>query len=129
VKHDHTNMDMENLLRCTVRGWTHDDIYPENPINGQHAGNEVWQHDRAFVQDGSVRGRIDMPNGVMWMYSDDGADRVYKNAPLKNINPKGWVDLYRVPKYIYFLWQANYYSNPMAFIHPHSWQRKYIGTK
>ncbi|MDZ7724117.1 MAG: hypothetical protein U5R06_15245 [candidate division KSB1 bacterium] len=84
-------MDMENLLRVTVRGWTDSAIYPENSDNGQHAGNEVWQHDQAIVQDGSIRGRIDMPNGVMWMYCDDGADRVYKNCPLKNINPKGWM--------------------------------------
>lgn len=129
VTHDHTNMDMENLLRVTIRGWTDNDIYPENPINGQQAGNQEWQHDRAIVQDGSIRGRIDMPNGVMWMYSDDGAARVYKNCPLKNINPKGWVDPYRIPKYIYFLWQANYILKPMVFIHPHFWQEKYIGTR
>lgn len=129
VTHDHTNMDMENLLRVTVRGWTDSDIYPDNPDNGQLAGNEKWQHERATVQDGSVRGRIDMPNGVMWMYSDDGAARVYKNCPLKNINPKGWVDPYRIPKYMYFLWQANYATEPMAFIHPHLWQEKYIGTE
>ncbi|MCK4815528.1 DUF4982 domain-containing protein, partial [bacterium] len=129
VTHDHTNMDMENLLRVTTRGWTDDDVFSENPDHGQYAGNEEWQHNRAIVQDGSIRGRIDMPNGVMWMYSDDGAARIYKNCPLKNINPKGWVDPYRIPKYIYFLWQANYTGKPMAFIHPHFWQKKYIGTK
>jgi len=129
VTHDQTNMNMENLLRVTVRGWTHDDVFAENPVSGQHTGNEEWQHDRAAVQDGSVRGRIDMPNGVMWMYADDGAARVYKNCPLKNINPKGWVDGYRVPKYLYFLWKANYTEEPMVFIHPHYWQEKYIGTK
>lgn len=129
VTHDQTNMNMENLLRCSIRGWTDDDVYYENPVEGQHAGNEEWQHDQAIVQDGSTRGRIDMPNGVMWMYSDDGAARVYKNCPLKNINPKGWVDAYRIPKYMYFLWQANYIRKPMAFIHPHFWQEKYIGTR
>ncbi|MBE9509385.1 MAG: DUF4982 domain-containing protein [Bacteroidetes bacterium] len=129
VTHDHTNMDMENLLRVTVRGWTHDEIYSENPKNGQHAGNEEWQHKMARVEGGSQRGRIDMPNGNMWMYCDDGADRVYKNCPLKKVNPKGWVDVYRVPKYIYFLWQANYCEKPMVFIHPHFWQQKYIGQE
>ncbi len=129
VSHDHTNMDMENLLRVTVRGWTDNSVYQENPPNGQHAGNEEWQHCQATVENGSVRGRIDMPNGVMWMYGDDGAARVYKNCPLKNINPKGWVDPCRIPKYLYFLWQANYASKPMAFVHNHVWQEKYIGTK
>ena len=129
VRHDHTHMDMENLLRVTIRGWTHDEVFPERPENGQHAGNEEWQHERATVWDGSIRGRIDMPNGVMWMYSDDGAARIYRNAPLKNTNPKGWVDAYRVPKYLYFLWQAHYTDAPMVFIHPHFWQRRHLGTK
>jgi len=82
----------------------------------------------ARVKDGSVRGRIDL-DGVMWLYNDNGAARVYKDCPLKNINPKGWVDSYRIPKYIYFLWRAHYVSEPMAFIQPHFWQRKYIGQE
>ena len=129
ITHDDTNMDMENLLRCTVRGWTDNSVYSENPENNQHTGNEEFQHAMARVDGGSQRGRIDMPNGNMWMYSDDGAIRVYKNAPLNYVNPKGWVDVYRVPKYLYFLWQAHYYKKPMAFIHPHFWQEKYVGTK
>jgi len=127
VTHDHTNMDMENLLRCTVRGWTDDDVFGTNPKENQHTGNEEFQHKQARVWDGSQRGRIDMHNGNMWMYSDDGAIRVYKDCPLKWVNPKGWVDAYRVPKYLYFLWQAHYHKEPMAFIHPHYWQEKYLG--
>lgn len=42
----------------------------------------------------------------MWLYNDNGAARVYYQCPLKNINPKGWMDPYRIPKYMDFLWQA-----------------------
>ena len=126
VTHDHTNMDMENLLRCTVRGWTHNDIFDINPEQNQHTGNEELQHKQARIWGGSQRGRIDMHNGNMWMYCDDGAIRVYKHCPLKWLNPKGWVDSYRVPKYLYFLWQAHYHKEPMVFIHPHYWQEKYL---
>ncbi len=129
VTHTHKNMDMENLLRCTVRGWTHDDVFGINPKENQHTGNETFQHKQARVKGGSQRGRIDMHNGCMWMYSDDGAIRVYMNCPLKWVNPKGWVDMYRVPKYLYFLWQAHYRKEPMIFIHPHFWQEKYIGER
>ncbi|MCL3780566.1 glycoside hydrolase family 2 protein [Prolixibacteraceae bacterium JC049] len=129
VDHTDANMDMENLLRCTVRGWTHDDVFDINPSNNQHTGNEEFQHKQARVMGGSQRGRIDMHNGNMWMYCDDGAIRVYKHAPLKWVNPKGWVDVYRVPKYLYFLWQAHYHEEPMVFIHQHFWQEKYVGEQ
>jgi hypothetical protein len=129
VTHTDENMDMENLLRCTVRGWTNSDIFSLNPEHNQHTGNEEFQHKQARIMGGSQRGRIDMHNGNMWMYCDDGAIRVYKHCPLKWVNPKGWVDVYRVPKYLYFLWQAHYHDKPMAFIHPHYWQEKYIGQK
>ncbi len=127
--HSDRNMDLEHLLRCTVRGWTDSDVRDLEPVNCQHAGNEEWQHRMARVWDGSHRGRIDMATGVMWMYADSGADREYLNCPLKHLNPKGWVDLYRIPKYMYYLWQANYLDRPMLFIHPHYWQQRYAGQK
>ena len=123
------NIDLEELLRCTVRGWTHADVAPYQPVNCQHTGHEEWQHERARVWNGSQRGRIDMATGVMWMYADSGADREYRNCPLLHINPKGWVDLYRVPKYMYTLWQANYLERLMVAIHPHYWTVRYLGTR
>lgn len=130
VESTHENIDMENLLRCTVRGWADSEVADFQPESGQAAGTEEWEHAQAMVQDASQRGRIDMPNGVMWLYADHGADRqVYLNCPLLNLNPKGWVDLYRIPKYIYRLWQANYLPEPMAFIHPQHWQNRYVGQK
>jgi hypothetical protein len=135
VTHSARNLDMENLLRVTVRGWYNRDVRdlepgrdePLSPENsGQMAGTETWQHRMARVDNGSIRGRIDK-NMVAWLYEDHGADRIYKNAPLKYVNAKGWVDMYRVPKYLYYLWQANYLEEPMVFIQPHFWRKHYVG--
>jgi hypothetical protein len=133
--HDSDQIDMENLLRCTIRGWYNKDVKDYQPSNeemgpgsGQITGTEAWQHKMARVQDGSIRGRID-GNIVVWLYNDHGADREYRNEPVLHVNPKGWVDPYRVPKYMYYLWQANYAPYPMVFIHPHFWRRQYLGQK
>ena len=64
-------------------------------------------------------GRIDQRNMIVWLYEDHGCARTYQNEPVLNINPKGWVDCYRFPKYAYYLWQANHVSEPMIFVHPH----------
>ncbi|MDD4145032.1 MAG: glycoside hydrolase family 2 TIM barrel-domain containing protein, partial [Prolixibacteraceae bacterium] len=132
VEHTHENLDMENLLRVTIRGWFDKDDAPEGinstPENGQHSGNETWQHRMAMVREGSVRGLLG-DNCVAWLYEDHGADREYKNCILKHINPKGWVDMYRQPKYIYWLTKVNYTDTPTVFIHPHFWRRRYSGQK
>lgn len=135
VTHHASDLDMENLLRVTVRGWTDTDVKDREPRNnaevaksGQMAGTEEWQHTMARVRDGSIRGRID-GNIVCWLYADHGCDRMYMGSPLRNINYKGWVDAYRFPKYMYYLWQANYLEEPMVFVHPHYWQEKYTGQK
>ncbi|OVE79238.1 glycoside hydrolase, partial [bacterium I07] len=135
VTHSHENLDMENLLRVTIRGRNNRDVRALEPSNesygrnsGQRAGTEEWQHRMARIDGGSIRGRIDK-NIVVWLYEDHGLDREYKNAPLLHVNPKGWVDMYRVPKYIYYLWQANYADVPMVYVHPHHWRQRYIGQK
>ena len=130
---DHTdeNLDLENLLRVTPKGlfdYGQDDIQSTfNPPNGQHASSEEWQHAMARVRDGSIRGSMD-DDVVLWIYNDHGADREYLNAPLQHLNPKGWVDPYRVPKYVYRLWQANFTDEPMVFSHTQFWQRRFIGS-
>lgn len=129
VMHTDEDMDMENLLRCTVRGWYNADVKNLEPQNNQWTGHEEFQHKMAMKEGGSQRGIINMGNGVMWIYADHGADREYVNSPLKHINPKGWVDLYRQPKYLYYLWQANYHDKPMVFVHPHFWREQYKGRK
>ncbi|HHE74786.1 MAG TPA: DUF4982 domain-containing protein, partial [Desulfobacteraceae bacterium] len=132
VDHDHINLDMENLLRVTVRGFFDNDNAPGgrnlNPEDGQWCSTEEWQHDRAMIEGGSVRGSL-KKNTVHWLYEDHGADREYKNSPLKHVNYKGWVDLYRIPKYTYYLTQAVYTTKPMVFIHPHNWAPKYFGKE
>ena len=130
VDHDHTNLDMENLLRVTIRGYFDDENSPGDrdlkPEDGQWCSTEEWQHQRAMIEGGSVRGSL-KKNVVHWLYEDHGADREYRNSPLKHVNYKGWVDLYRIPKYTYYLTQAMYTSKAMVFIHPHLWTPKYLG--
>lgn len=128
VDHNHEDLDLENLLRVTIRGWHDGEIADRNPVNGQSAGTEEWQHARARVTDGSVRGRIDQ-QPVAWLYADHGADREYENAPLKHVNAKGWVDLYRVPKHLHHLWRANWGAEPMVYVHPHLWREKHLGRQ
>lgn len=130
VQHDHTNLDMENLLRVTIRGWFASEDAPagfsSEPKNGQHSSNETWQHQMAQVRGGSIRGLIG-DNCITWLYQDHGADREYLNCILKHINPKGCVDMFRQPKYVYWLTKALYTEIPTVFIHPHFWREKYIG--
>ena len=135
VTHHASNLDMENLLRVTIRGWYNKDVKDLEPTDangvvksGQFAGTEEWQHKMARVDNGSIRGRIDK-DVVGWLYEDHGCDRMYKDSPLQNINYKGWVDLYRIPKYMYYLWQANYCRKPMVHIQPHYWREIYLGQK
>ncbi len=124
------DLALEQTLRCTIRGWYNDDahtFYPDTgePASGQVAGTEEWQHtmDAQYLE--KKRGA----NIVVFLYADHGADRIYKNAPLHNINPKGWVDDFRFPKYVYYLWQANFTQKPMVFIHPWPWQQRYVGKR
>ena len=125
VKHGNDNMGMEGLLRCTVRGWYDTDEKNFEPSDSQHTGTNQHQYNEHV---GSKRVGSD-GNLCTWLYADHGCDREYVNSPLLHINLKGWVDLYRIPKYTYYLWRANYAKNPMVFIHPHFWRAQYIGQK
>lgn len=124
------NYEMENLLQCTVRGWYGDDEKPLRPLDVQQTGNEAWQHRQQAEKMPGIRGRdpgefLDV-NGAIWIYNDHGADREYSSAPLKHVNPKGWVDVYRQPKYIYYLYQAFWGERPMVWIMPHFWRGQYL---
>ena len=131
---DHTDvqLDMENLLRVSPRGlFDYGDPVRKagsNPENGQHAGSEEWQHARAQVPDGSIRGSMDQ-DVVVWLYNDHGADREYLNAPVKHVNAKGWVDPFRSSKYIYHLWRAAFTDDPVVHVHDHFWRPRFIGTQ
>lgn len=130
VQHTHLNLDMENLLRVTHRGWfAHEDAQCDTkPDNGQEAGSNLWQYESAKTINGSIRGNLNR-NCVAWLYQDHGADRNYNNSLLTALNAKGWVDMYRVPKYIYSLTRANYTESPFISINSAFWRANYIGQE
>ena len=132
ITHTQKQLALELLLRCTVRGWYNADVRDLEPENGQKTGTEEWQHDRAaaeIMRLNQGRTRDDGANISTFIYADHGADREYADCPLGFVNPKGWVDCWRTPKYIYYLWQAVFSEKPMVFIHPHFWRPQYIGRK
>lgn len=124
-KHTDKEMPVESYLRCTIRGWYDTDDMNLEPSDGQWAGTEYWQH-KVSRNPGKP---ISEHNGTVWLYADHGADREYVGAPLKHVNPKGWVDSWRNPKYVYYLWQANFSRTPMVHIQPHFWRSQYVGKK
>jgi hypothetical protein len=124
VHHTDDNLSLENLLRCTIRGWYNKDVKNLEPEDSQHSGTE--EHQQNMLK---ASGRFGTGNLCVWLYEDHGADREYLNSPLLHVNPKGYVDVYRVPKYAYYFWQATYYEKPMVFIQPHNWRSQYLGQK
>jgi len=124
VKHTDDNLAIENLLRCTIRGWYNMDVKNLEPSDQQHCGTE--EHQQNMLKESGQFGTVNL---CTWLYEDHGADREYLNSPLLHVNPKGYVDVYRIPKYAYYFWQANYYDKPMVFIQPHYWRSQYIGQK
>ncbi|MCX6334600.1 MAG: DUF4982 domain-containing protein [Bacteroidia bacterium] len=124
VRHTDENLPLENLLRCTIRGWYNKDVKDYEPSDQQYCGTE--EHQQNMLK---ASGRFGTGNLCVWLYEDHGADREYLNSPLLYVNPKGYVDVYRVPKYAYYFWQATYYDKPMVFIQPHFWRSQYLGQK
>ena len=124
-RHTDKEMPVESYLRCTIRGWYDKDDMDMEPSDNQWAGTEYWQHKNSR----NPKKPISEHNGTVWLYADHGADREYVGVPLKHVNPKGWVDSWRTPKYIYYLWQANFSRTPMVHIQPHFWRQQYVGQK
>ncbi len=124
VHHTDDNLSIENLLRCTIRGWYNKDVKDFEPSDAQQCGTEEHQQNMLLAS-----GRFGTGNLCTWIYEDHGADREYLNSPLLHVNPKGYVDVYRVPKYAYYFWQATYSQKPMVFIQPHYWRSQYLGQK
>lgn len=123
---------IESLLRCTIRGWYDSDVRDMEPKSVQQTGNEEWQHDQAaatFIKNNQGRAPDDLANLVTFVYEDHGAGRIYADCPLLYVNPKGWVDCWREPKFMYYLWQAWYSEQPMVYVHPEFWRSQYAGQK
>jgi len=122
VRHTDQNLIADDLPRCTIRGWYNKDVKNLEPSDGQQSGTE--QHQLNMLKASEKYGN---DNLCTWVYADYGADRDYLNSPLSHISPQGYVDAYRVPKYGYYFWQANYSKIPMVFIQPHFWRSQYLG--
>lgn len=123
---------IESMLRCTIRGWYSSDERDLEPKSVQQTGNEEWQHDQAaaaFMKNNQGRAADDLANLVTFVYEDHGAGRIYADCPMLYVNPKGWVDCWREPKFMYYLWQAWYSDKPMVYIHPEFWRSQYLGQK
>ena len=122
IKHTDKNLEIENLLRCTIRGWYNKDVKDMEPSDHKQSGTEEYQQNMLRTS-----GKFGAGNLCTWIYADYGADREYINSPLLHVSSEGYLDMYRVPKYAYYFWQANYGKNPMVFIQPHYWRSQYIG--
>jgi hypothetical protein len=122
VRHSDKNLDVEGLKRCTIRGWYNTDVKNMEPTDSLQCGTE--EHQQNMLK---ASGAFGTGNLCTWIYEDYGADRKYLNSPLLHVNPGGYVDVYRIPKYAYYFWQANYSKNPMVFIQPHNWRSQYLG--
>jgi hypothetical protein len=121
VKHTENNLDVENLKRNTIRGWYSKDGADADPADFQKCGTEELQQKTLKASEKFGAGNL-----CTWLYEDHGADREYSNSPLLHVNTMGYVDLYRIPKYAYYFWQASYGKKPMVFIQPHFWRSQYI---
>jgi beta-galactosidase len=116
------NLLVDNLQRSAIRGWYNKDVRNIEPSDGKESGTEQNQQNMLKASE-----KFGNDNLSAWVYADYGADREYLNAPLSHISPQGYVDVYRVPKYGYYFWQANYGKIPMVFIQPHFWRSQYLG--
>ncbi len=124
VKHTDKNLAIEELSRCTIRGWIKQDVKDLKPTDRQES---VTDEPKLNIIKQS--GVSETGNQCNWLYGDHGSDLEYLNAPLQHVDPSGTVDVYRIPKYIYYFWQASYGKNLMVFIQPSYWRLQYEGQK
>jgi hypothetical protein len=122
IKHTGKNFAIEDPLRCAIRGWYNKDVKDLEPAEFNQCGTE--EHQQNMLK---ASGKFGTGNICTWLYEDHGADSEYLNSPLLHVDPEGYVDAYRIPKYAYYFWQANYSKEPMVFILPHFWRAQYLG--
>jgi hypothetical protein len=124
VKLTDENLILEDLSRCTIRGWLSPDVKGMNKTDKMPSDNNEKQLNLI-----KVRGVSETGNIANWPYQDYGTDKEYQNSPLRHVDPSGVVDIYRVPKFEYYFWQAHYGKNPMVFIQPTYWRSQYLGLR
>ena len=118
------NLPVADLPVSSIRGWYNKDVKNLEPTVSRQSGTE----ENAAKMLGSD-GRFGKGNFVNLIYDDHGSRQVFINSPLQNVSNDGAVDIYRIPKYVYYFWQANYSKNPMVFIRPHFWRSQYLGQQ
>lgn len=121
LKNPVANKQFEGQLQCAVRGWYNKDVKDVDPADPWQCGTEEYQ--QSILKAGKKFGR---GNILSSLYADHGADRDFANAPVLHLDPSGFTDLYRLPKYGYYFWQANYSKKLNVFIQPHNWRSKYL---
>jgi hypothetical protein len=124
VKHTDENLAIGDLSRCIIRGWINQDAKDLKTTNIQQ--NETEKHQLNTINTSEVS---ETGNQCNWPYEDHGADLEYLNAPLQHVDPSGTVDVYRIPKYLYYFWQSIFGKNLMVFIQPSYWRSQYLGLK
>ncbi len=122
VKHTDKNLSLACLPENTIRGWYNRDVMNIDPSDSLSCGTEESQQNKLMAS-----GLFGTGNLCSWIYEDHGSGHIYLNSPLQHVDPSGYVDLYRIPKYAYYFWQANYAEKPMVFIQPHYWRSQYLG--
>ena len=118
------NLNMENHLFGSVRGWYNNNGEDVKPTDGNQCGTEELQ--QKMMKESGLFGKGNLFAGV---YQDHGADCEILNSPIFNVSSLGLVDSYRIPKYGYYFWQASYSDKAMIFIQPHFWRSQYFGQK
>jgi len=118
------NMINEQPLPPAIRGWYNKDVMDIEPSGILECGTEDQQL-KLLISGG----KVGSGNIYTSSFADFGSAAKYLNSPLLNISPTGFTDAYRVPKYSYYFWQANYSKNPLVFIQPHFWRSNYAGQK
>ena len=124
VKLTNENLALEDISKFTIRGWNNLDINDLKPT--ERLQNGTNGHELSMIKAGEA---TEIGNLGNWLYGDHGADKDYVNSPLQHVDPSGTVDVYRIPKLIYYFWQAIYGKNLLVFIQPSYWRSQYIGLK
>lgn len=118
------NLLLEDISRCTIRGWISPDIKEISKTNKLQSDNSAEQ--MSLVKAAGASEDVNIGNCP---YQDYGTDKEYQNSPLRHVDPSGVVDMYRVPKSEYYSWQSVYGKNPMVSVQPTYWRPQYLGLK
>jgi hypothetical protein len=124
VKNVFLNLKMSNFQSGAVRGWNNTVIICHEETAGHHAGTEEYQQEMLEAENLTGSGKINFLT-----YHDNGAPGEHLYSPLLNLNTSGVVDMFRIPKYSYYLLKAACSDGPVLFIQPHYWQPEYLGQK